>query len=859
MENIEKIEAGLWEAADDLRSNGNVPSNEYFMPVMGILFLRHAANRYKAAHDAIKADQAAGRVPKRKIVEADYKKRRALMLPEIARFEYLQNLPSGISVGKALVDAMEAVEAKVESLTGLLPKDYEKFDNDLLDNLLRVFDREEMRTATGDIFGRIYEYFLMKFSMSKAHDDGEFFTPPSIVQTLINVIEPDHGKILDPACGSGGMFVQSSHFIENQGQNTAHKVTFYGQEKTATTVRLAKMNLAVHGLEGDIRESNSYYEDAHELVGQCDFVMANPPFNVDMIDAEKIKTDIRLPFGLPGVNKSKKVSNGNYVWISYFHSYLKEASSAGSGRGGRAGFVMSSQASSAGNAEAEVRKKLVESGDMDAMIAIRSNFFYTRTVPCELWYFDKSKPSPPAPLPEGEGSFSSPLAPLPEGEGKHFRGGFDFAGLTKKARGLRQEQTPAEGLLWALLRNRQLGGAKFRRQHQYGDYICDFYCNDAKLVVECDGDVHNSKEQQAKDKKRDAYLRSQGLTVLRFKNERILKDTESVLQAIAQHTLNLPSPPGRGAGAEGGEAIGAGGEGRSCPPNALNHKGNVLMIDARKIYRKVTRKIYDFSPEQMRNLAAISWLYRGQTERFEALVSEYTENWRAARRKLDSSLPEAGTHCHEFISACKTAAINLPEDAKGKAEASDAAKALIAQLEPVNEWTQQLPELHAQRDHESAETRKQYPKDVAALHKQLQAYRREADAAYRALKPAIDKKERKAFEQSYRKAQEQVDAIDAGAKDAAYWCKQIEWLRSRFPDGVFADVPGLCKAVSLAEIEAADWSLTPGRYVGVAAEEEDDDFDFEATMKEIHGELSELDAEASTLAKKIQSNFKELV
>src|SRR6202035_5197114 len=214
----------------------------------------------------------------------------------------------------------------------------------------------------------------------------EFFTPSSLVQTIVNVIEPDHGMIFDPACGSGGMFVQSSHFIEQEGGDTTKKVIFYGQEKNRDTIHIAKMNLAVHGLEGKIAEAITYYQDEHTLVGKCDFVMANPPFNVDLVDAERIKGDQRrVPFGLPGVYKSKKVSNGNYLWISYFHSYL--------GPKGRAGFVMSSQASGAGHGEAEIRRKLVETGDVDVMISIRSNFFYTRTVPCELWHFDKGKPA----------------------------------------------------------------------------------------------------------------------------------------------------------------------------------------------------------------------------------------------------------------------------------------------------------------------------------------------------------------------------------------------------------------------------------------------------------------------------------
>jgi type I restriction enzyme M protein len=327
--NIEQLENDLWAAADNLRANSKLTSSEYCMPVLGVIFLRHATNRYDDAVRQIEAEQAAGTMPKRPLVKGDFLKRRALQLPSEARYNALLALPAGANLGAAIVKAMDAIERDFEPLKGQLPKDYDKFASDLLGDLLRVFDSATLRTATGDVFGRIYEYFLMKFAMQGAQDNGEFFTPPSLVQVLVNVIEPDRGVVFDPACGSGGMFVQSSHFIEDRGLDTSHRVTFFGQEKTATTIRLAKMNLAVHGLEGDIREANTFYEDVHRLKdgnplwGHCDFVMANPPFNVDMVDAEKVKDDRRLPFGLPGVNKAKKVSNGNYLWISYFESYLE--------------------------------------------------------------------------------------------------------------------------------------------------------------------------------------------------------------------------------------------------------------------------------------------------------------------------------------------------------------------------------------------------------------------------------------------------------------------------------------------------------------------------------------------------------
>src|SRR5262245_26582243 len=305
---IEKFEADLWGAADNLRANSKLTSSDYFMPVLGVIFLRHAANRFEAATKQIEEDQAAGRMPKRKVLPADYLRRRALWLPEAARYDVIMQeaTTSDSDLPTLVTAAMKAIEDEFEPLKGVLPKDYGIFERKVLEDLLRLFNTEEIKQATGDVFGRISEYFLAEFSMQKAHDNGEFFTPSSLVQTIVNVIEPDHGTVFDPACGSGGMFVQSSHFIEHEGGDTAKKVVFYGQEKNRDTIRIAKMNLAVHGLEGKIAEAITYYQDEHNLApkkalepGSCDFLMANPPFNVDLVDAERIKSDPRLPFGLP--------------------------------------------------------------------------------------------------------------------------------------------------------------------------------------------------------------------------------------------------------------------------------------------------------------------------------------------------------------------------------------------------------------------------------------------------------------------------------------------------------------------------------------------------------------------------------
>ena len=327
LKGIEQFETNLWKVADNLRANSNLASNEYFLPILGLIFLRHATNRYYEAKKEIEEDRTAGRMPDRPLVKADFTRRRALMLPREARYDVLLEMRKDGNLGAAVTAAMEAVEDRFQPLAGQLPKDYERFEDDVLEEMMRTFDAEPLRKASGDVFGRIYEYFLQEFSQQRAHDNGEFFTPPSIVQTIVNVIEPDHGVVFDPAAGSGGMFVQSSHFIQARAQDTMEQVTFYGHEKNETTVKLA-----VHGMQGAIRAGNeaiTYYKDPHELAGKCDFVMANPPFNVDEVDAEKVRGDRRLPFGLPGVNKAKKVSNANYLWLSYFYSYLNQTAGLG--------------------------------------------------------------------------------------------------------------------------------------------------------------------------------------------------------------------------------------------------------------------------------------------------------------------------------------------------------------------------------------------------------------------------------------------------------------------------------------------------------------------------------------------------
>ena len=692
---IEEFEADLWKVADNLRANSNLASNEYFMPILGLIFLRHATNRYYAALAEIEDDQVSGKMPDRPLVEADFTRRRALMLPKTARYDLLLEKPKDGTLGVAVTAAMQAVEDNFPPLKGQLPKDYERFEVDVLEEMMRTFDSEALRGASGDVFGRINEYFLAEFSKQRAHDNGEFFTPPSIVQTIVDVIEPDHGVVLDPAVGSGGMFVQSSHFIEQKGGETMERVTFYGHEKNETTANIAQINLAVHGLEGRIRAGNeaiTYYKDPHELVGGCNFVMANPPFNVDEVDAEKVKGDKRLPFGLPGVNKSKKVSNANYLWLQYFYSYLNE--------NGRAGVVMSSQASSAGRDEANVRQKMVETGAVDVMIDIRGNFFYTRTVPCQLWFFDRAK-----------------------------------------------ERDEA------------------RRDH-------------------------------------------------------------------------------------------------------------VLMLDARSIYRKISKAIFDFSPEQQKNIAAIIWLYRGQSERFLRLVESYLAQAVVEGRATAEPLSASEKALGKLIELAGPFATEMrfpdPMEAKwyeltsSQATLSDDIEAFGAKVAAwPADWEQSgngAPRdnttLHATREglHDMAERSRdltgQIDLAVKLAGRVVDIAVRELDARESDLWANTDiNKARKTLESVRTKA---VDAL----RRTRDFVVQADWLQERFPDAELRDVEGLVKLVDRAEIEAHDWSLTPGRYVGVAPEEEDEDFDFEETMRDIHLELEELNEHAAGLAKLVSQNFK---
>ena len=744
---LKLLEDDLWEAADQLRANSKLTASEYSMPVLGLIFLRHATTRFNDLLPEVEKTipaRAAGALREDRI-KLGFQGKAAIYLPETARYDYLAALPADTNVGEAIRDAMVAIEASVTDqhgnklLEGALPKDYLGLEPDLLAELVKIFNRPALQSAKGDVFGRIYEYFLNQFAQSGAQEGGEFFTPPSLVRMIVNVIEPDHGIVLDPACGSAGMFVQTGHFIEEVRHKTTVEtnIKFYGQEKADLNSKLARMNLAVHGLEGQIRIGNSFYEDQHQLVSQCDFVMANPPFNVDGVQVAKIKSQVgehqsgRLPFGLPGVAGKTKgknngdgetISNANSLWIQYFYSYLN--------RQGRAGFVMASSASDAGNKDKDIRQKLVDTGHVDVMMAIGNKFFYTRSLPCTLWFFDKGKPT-------------------------------------------------------------------------------------------------------------------------------VLQDT-------------------------------------------------VLMIDARNVYTVVSARSHVFTEEQLANLTAITWLYRGEHERFVTLLAHYQDS---AAQQL-ALLPERLAADQQQIDALNTvlqklatatqddAAVTQVREKLGDAHGltDEALNAFQTELANVlAEGTAWSVALSSAKDEAlglqksvvklpastKLKDRKALQDKLEAASPTLKAGLAALDARHKAWLKLLDTAEKtlrarqwavfdgdaardakKALLTYDVKKREALTVRDLGVeafKRASYFINQGHWLLSRFPDGLYEDVPGLCKAASRDEIAANDYSLTPGRYVGVAPASDEDEEDFVTRMREIQSELTELNDRSFDLAAQIASNLEGLL
>lgn len=642
-EQLKKLEDDLWKAADKLRVDSGLKASEYATPILGLIFLRFASirfNKIKPQIDAIlKAQEGNSRLQLSEIDIAIDKC--GFYLPPHAEYSYLLGLPESEDLALKIKEAMLSIEEYKPDLKDSLPKDeyfklYSKDDRTLPKTLLKIF-ADIPDDATGDVFGKVYEYFLSEFAMAEGQGGGEFFTPTSVVKLMVEIIEPYNGTIFDPACGSAGMFVQSSYFVdrrrEERHDTDTKDLRVYGAERTPETVKLARMNLAVNGLRGEIRPANSYYEDVYDSYERFDYVMANPPFNVNDVNLDRVKDQMRFnKYGIPQ-NKTKSstsgsdkkevntVPNANYLWINLFATSLKPK--------GRAALVMANSASDARNSEADIRQKLVRSGVIDVMLTLPKNMFYTVTLPATLWFFDKSKE-----------------------KASHF-----------------------------------------------------------------------------------------------------------------------------GADTEGGK---------------------VLFIDARNIFRQVTRALREFTEEHIQNIATIARLYRGETERLSLLLQEYQAQADDFQQQAHDLYPSVKTAIGQFEIA-QTAVETLQKQIDAT---PDKAKALQTDLSKANRELNK-----AQKDKEELEKQ----------HKTL-----------------VDRQQ--------------------------YFEAHIQWLNERFPNGVYEDVTGLCKAASLADIEEQDWSLNPGRYVGVVIEEDGlTEEEFLNEMKERHATLNALNLKALALEKLIAGNLSQLL
>lgn len=616
---IKQLEEDLWASSDTLRASSKLNSNQYCMPVLGLIFLKYAYGRFKKVEAELLKDRPTrGGVPL-PVTERDFQAKSALYLPREAQYDFLLNLPENIAsanitdeegrllskLGDVVNYSMRLIEQQSEHLKGILPKTYNDFSNELLAKLIRIFNNDKLEDVGGDVLGRIFEYFTGKFAKSVADDDGAFFTPKSLVQMIVNIIEPKHGTVLDPACGSGGMFVQSGDFVNSKGMNANSALTFYGQEKADFNAHLCLMNMAVHGLNAKIKsgdEANTYAYDSHNLLGSCDFVMANPPFNVNGVDSATASANMdRLPFGLPAVNKADEISNANYLWIQYFYSFLNET--------GRAGFVMASSATDSQSKDKSIREQLVRSGGVDCLISVANNFFYTLSLPCTLWFFDKNK----------------------------------------------------------------------------------------------------------------------------------------------------------------SEAI----------------RDKILFIDARNYYTVIDKTLNEWNEWQMKNLNAIVWLYRGEIDKYQALISTYL------------------LAIHENLHAYEI------EDEP--ANPSEACKLFSDKL---NELKLQQKELVAK------------------------------------IKATKKRNEKEPLKEELADLEETIADLSSVVEMAA----QFVWLTDKFGEsGEYKDIPGLCRIASIEEVEAKNFSLTPGAYTG-AEEVADDGIDFTARMKEIHAELEKLQSKSIEIFATIKKN-----
>lgn len=680
---LKKFEADLWRAANSLRANSDLKASEYATPVLGLIFLKFADNKYRQFEASILADYQKLQGSRREKKLSDIAiEQCGFYLPDHARYGHLLSLPEKEDIANALKKAMQAIEEYKPELAGVLPQD-EYFrltrsaqNSGLAQRLLKIFSDIPL-DAGGDLFGKIYEYFLANFAMSEGQGGGEFFTPRSVVRLMVEIIEPHGGKVFDPACGSGGMFVQSAEFIAAHRDDLAAQgkaddgIYVYGQEKTLETVKLAKMNLAVNGLHGSVMQADTYVEDPHGSFGQFDYVMANPPFNVDDVSLAAIEKDPRFNnYGLPR-NKTKlkkadegkeTVPNANYLWINLFATSLKPQ--------GRAALVMANSASDARHSEADIRRALVEANLIYGMLTMPSNMFYSITLPTTLWFFDKAKA-----------------------------------------------------------------------------------------------------------------------------DERI------------------------------------------------------LFIDTRNIFTQIDRAHREFSDEQVANIAIISQLHKGQTDRFLNLVDHY----------FAEGVSSLNTHQSAVETLCAQLFEALDEPA---------ARQTVTQFKKQWSGLAALQKRYAaylggkEAGHNSAQhqLRAAFTPFFSALHADLKALdktlrQHEKQLADAAQADAKRDGKRQVADRQTKQLKTALEALHTQVKESEVWFSHIQWLQERFPNAVYEDVTGLCKLATRAEVAEQDWSLNPGRYVGVVIEEDGKtEEEFISGLLAMNDELTLLNAEARTLEAVIAGN-----
>ena len=682
-EQLKKLEDDLWKSADSLRANSDLKSSEYSTCVLGIIFLKFADNNYRKHEAEIKAeyDKLKGSRRESEISEIAIEKC-GFYLPDHARYNFLLELPEQEDIVKAIKAAMASIEEYKPELQGVLPQDeYFRFNRTdqnkaIPKRLLKLFADIPV-TAGGDIFGQIYEYFLGNFALAEGQGGGEFFTPRSVVQLMVEIIEPHRGKVFDPACGSGGMFVQSAKFInehrtELKNGADAGDLFVYGQEKTLETVKLAKMNLAVNGLRGEVKQSNTYYEDPFGSLGQFDYVLANPPFNVDDVALSGVEKDKRFnTYGLPR-NKSKTgkkdqgketVPNGNYLWINLFATSLKPE--------GRAALVMANSASDARHSEADIRKTLIENNLIYGMLTLPSNMFYTVTLPATLWFFDKSKA-----------------------------------------------------------------------------------------------------------------------------DERI------------------------------------------------------LFIDARNIFTQIDRAHREFADAQVQNIAIISHLRKGHSDKYIALLDHYFEQGVAKLTETESKVKPIAEELASVLDATE-----------GKAAVSDFLKQW-KEVSQLSEHYQQYVKSNrslkdiSKKNSAQIELREQFDPFFEKLHVDLKVLDKAVRGSEKAAAAAANGNGARGSDKQLKGVKLKLTELHAEMRSAEEFFKHIAWLQERFPKAEYEDVTGLCKLATVDEVKEQEYSLNPGRYVGVVIEEDGKtEEEFEEDVHTLHRELDSLTKKASLLAAKISDSI----